>query len=259
MDAVYPLKRGGSNWHDNEIRFSLRSLKKHARNIGRIFVIGHKPDFLEFDDRLIHIPFEDDATPYLNAYRKIRAVCEDDRVSDRFVWMNDDFYLLARFNPDDWLYFHKGDMETLRYIRLDNKTMYRKVVRRTYEALKAREMPTIHYGGHWPFIYEKEKFLAMDFPELDQGDGLLVRCVYGNYYRLPASRMRDRVTKRTGKYLTEVIKDRPVFATYSKVNWPELEKSLTKLYPTATEWEHQECSTRRISATSVFDRPRVFP
>jgi hypothetical protein len=56
IDIVYVLGTG-SNWSDNEIRFSLRSVFKNLTNIGQIFIVGEKPAGLK---GFIHIDHPDE-------------------------------------------------------------------------------------------------------------------------------------------------------------------------------------------------------
>jgi hypothetical protein len=59
IDVVYPLGTG-SVWQDNELRYSLRSLEKNFPDLGRVYVVGHKPDWL---GNVEHIPFGDSQSP----------------------------------------------------------------------------------------------------------------------------------------------------------------------------------------------------
>lgn len=46
MDVLYYIG-GGSMHNNNELRYSLRSLQKHCRDLGKVWVVGNKPDFLQ--------------------------------------------------------------------------------------------------------------------------------------------------------------------------------------------------------------------
>lgn len=49
MDILYVIGRGSK--HDNEeLRYSLRSIAKYGQNIGRIFVVGYPPEFLNLNN-----------------------------------------------------------------------------------------------------------------------------------------------------------------------------------------------------------------
>jgi hypothetical protein len=57
MDALYLFRH--SVYGDVEIRYSLRSLAKHAPYIRKVWIFGDRPAFLSEDTRLIeHVPHE---------------------------------------------------------------------------------------------------------------------------------------------------------------------------------------------------------
>lgn len=87
IDVVYPLKR--SDGPDDELRYSLRSLKNLPH--GRVFLIGGRPAWA---DNITHIVPEPGITKYKDAAANIRAACESDLVSDPFILMNDDFFVM---------------------------------------------------------------------------------------------------------------------------------------------------------------------
>ena len=56
MDILYVIGKG-SEWNNNELRFSLRSIAKYGKNIDRVFIVGYKPDFVS--DEVTFIPCDD--------------------------------------------------------------------------------------------------------------------------------------------------------------------------------------------------------
>lgn len=102
MDAVYILGRG-SQASNEEIRHSVRSLDYHMLDLDRVFVVGEDPGFLP---SAIHIPCDDThAEGWKNTYRKVLAACADERVSDTFLLMNDDFFMLESFMGKEWPFY----------------------------------------------------------------------------------------------------------------------------------------------------------
>lgn len=88
MDLVYTVRTGDQN---EELRYSLRSV---ARNLphDRVWIVGHCPPWLTGVE---HIPTEQTATKWQNARANLYAACTHPDVSDRFVLMNDDFFVLS--------------------------------------------------------------------------------------------------------------------------------------------------------------------
>ena len=66
MDILY-IVGNFSKCDDWEFRFSLRSIDKYGKNIGRVFVCGYCPDWLS--DNIIKIPYK--VEPYLTTGEKI--------------------------------------------------------------------------------------------------------------------------------------------------------------------------------------------
>lgn len=86
MDVVYPLKRGVQH---AELRYSLRSLKNLPHD--RVFLVGGLPDWATGVE---HIQVDRRPTKYKDAAANIAAACNDPRVSDPFILMNDDFFVM---------------------------------------------------------------------------------------------------------------------------------------------------------------------
>lgn len=177
MDVVYPLKKDASKWDDNEIKYSLRSL----RNIkfDKVFIIGYKPNFL--NDEVIHIQKNDIyENKQTNVIEKIMTICKDERVSDDFILMNDDFYFLE---PQEVNILIRGKLENMGEFTLKSKYGYS--LREAVKWLKERNLETNSYEVHYPMIYNKQKFLDL-FSQIDYKENpILHRSVYGNYYNVP--------------------------------------------------------------------------
>lgn len=180
-DVVYILGTG-STWDNNEIRYSLRSLKNLPH--GRIFVVGEFPSFLD-SEKVIHIPAED---PYKNktqnGMHKIRAACLDPRISEDFILMNDDFYIMRpikevplrdrgplalsiKNHP-----YHAGDYYDA-IIRTRNLLRY-------WGMLNPRD-----FSMHIPVVYNKKTALTILNSIEWEKYGLLFRTLYLNYLLHP--------------------------------------------------------------------------
>ena len=152
MDVVYILG-SGSSWNNNEIRFSLRSIAKYGIGVGQIFVVGTLPAFLS--DEVIHIPAEDIYNPMQNAdgniAYKVMLACQDERLSDNFLFINDDHILLKPIDLKDIPAFHKGNMNTFpaSYWTLN---YWRTRLKRTMETLNKQGLPANHYDCHTPMV-----------------------------------------------------------------------------------------------------------
>ena len=102
MDVCYVLGKG--SLYDNlEIRLSLRSIEQNGSNIGRVFVVGEKPDWIQ---SVVHIPFEEKYTKENNIFGKIITVSKTD-ISDSIdlshIILADEDKFVAYVGIDDLL------------------------------------------------------------------------------------------------------------------------------------------------------------
>ena len=87
LDVVYIIRAGDTN---EALRHSLRSLVNLPEH-GQLWIVGHKPSWVYGAG---HIPGNRHATKPRNVWDNIRLACTDDRLTDRIILMNDDFYIM---------------------------------------------------------------------------------------------------------------------------------------------------------------------
>ena len=94
-----------------------------------------------------------------NIIRKVLQACQDPRVSEKFLFINDDYISLRKMNAGAMPPFHKGDMKEFpqHYFGLNP---WRKRLYLTKLALEKQGLPTLHYDCHTPILFEKENFFA---------------------------------------------------------------------------------------------------
>lgn len=91
VDVAFPTKRNYRASGSDPLRWALRCLSQHLEH-DRVFIVGDLPSWVE-PTSVVHIPVVQDATKFVNIGRNIRAAAGSE-ISDRFLWMNDDFFLL---------------------------------------------------------------------------------------------------------------------------------------------------------------------
>ncbi len=88
MDLVYPVKRGGEH---HELRYSMRSLTNLPHD--QVWVAGAFPSW--GSDQLRHIkPRKPGPAKHSDLAANVLAACRNPEVSDPFVLMNDDFFIM---------------------------------------------------------------------------------------------------------------------------------------------------------------------
>lgn len=184
IDIVYILGVG-SAWNNNEIRFSLRSIEKHGLDAGNIFVVGEKPSFIS--DKIIHIPALDIYNPMVNAdgniAHKVGLACADNRISEDFLFINDDHILLKPVNLKSIPYYHKGDLNSTNTYPPEwfGVNYWRSRLKYTRDQLNFKGLTAYNFDCHVPMVINKLKFTnALSHFPIGEGIGLTMKSLYGN-------------------------------------------------------------------------------
>lgn len=179
-DLVIPLGIG-SIWQNNEVRYCIRSFVKNFSELGKIFIVGQKPEFLKWSNpRLIHIESND---PFRknkdgNLIYKVLKVCSREDLSYDFIRCSDDQLVIKKVTVND--FYPKYLIEINRPPVSNNRWKLR--VWRTIEELKRVNKPTYHYETHVPMIYNKDSFIEVmnKYPIVDKS-GYTINTLYFNY------------------------------------------------------------------------------
>jgi hypothetical protein len=207
VDLVYVLG-SGSIWNNNELRFSLRSVEKNLMGVRNIYVIGENPGFLS--DEVIHIYHPDplDRNADGNMALKILRACREKKLSSDFLFMNDDFIINRPMVACEIPWMHKGDMKQ-RPRRFWEAQFYRRRLRRTFDILSERGLPTMQYDYHAPMLISKMAFpKVMRQFDFQKEIGYTFRSLYGNYFKLPATPVSKRKVTVYKYYTLEQLNDR---------------------------------------------------
>lgn len=107
MDLVYPLKKtpGGAF---QELRYSLRSVRRNLPH-DNVYVYGGKPDWLANAE---WVPTSLKKTKWEDSRNNQIQACLDPRVSDPFILMNDDFFVMKPV-PDGVPSYNRGTIRQL--------------------------------------------------------------------------------------------------------------------------------------------------
>jgi hypothetical protein len=179
MDFVYICKEGPNE----ELRYSIRSVNESFPD-STIWVVGGKPDW--YIGNYIHVkqPF----TKYKNALQNLSAICNSSEISDTFILMNDDFYIVKKINSI--INYHGGSLlEKINlYQKINSNTNYTRKLAATYKKIKSLGFDNpLDYELHIPMIMEKEKLKEV----LKYKEQFLWRSVYGNMFSVGGEEMKD--------------------------------------------------------------------
>lgn len=181
---VYPVKAGDRN---PELRHSLRSV---ARNLPHrdVWIVGHAPPWVR---GVQHLATDQVDTKYRNSTGNVRAACEHPDVSDPFVLMNDDFFVLRPTPTVPTL--HRGRVSAVAadYRARYGNSAYLTGMDETAALLATLGHPDpLSYELHVPMVVHKAEMLHA----LDVGAGVPVlhkRTLYGNLAGLGGTEVHD--------------------------------------------------------------------
>lgn len=178
IDAVY-IVGTGSNWNDGELRYSLRSLEMFVTGIRNIYIVGHKPRWMNNEN---FIPFGDHfKCKERNIMLKMAAVCGLPQLSENFLHIHDDHFCLAPCEAENIPNYAGGSLARL-FGGIKKNNHWRDAVLNSYNALQKNGLPVKNYDLHFPMIINKTIFPEiMDrYPWKDEQRGFVVKSLYGN-------------------------------------------------------------------------------
>jgi hypothetical protein len=154
MTIVYPLGNG-SILKNFELRMSLRSIEKNLSGFTDVAIVG---DFPAWGHNLYHIQAMD---PYKigdqNIMYKLSLACKDEKVSDPFLYFNDDHYLLTQFDAPTFPNLYHSTLE--KYFKLRGPDVYGKRAESTLKHLQEKNLPTKFFDIHTPILIHKQAFI----------------------------------------------------------------------------------------------------
>ena len=146
-DFVYILKDEEKN---EELKYSIRSVEANAGAlIKRIVFVGGNPKgfkgyVLIKNDQIFN-------TKHKNAIMNIYAACKNREITNDFVLMNDDFYIM---HPIEYITkYYDGTMQK-RIEELPDGS-YKKQMKMYFEAIKHDEPVPLNYAVHTPMLINK--------------------------------------------------------------------------------------------------------
>jgi hypothetical protein len=177
MDLVY-ICRDGEN---EELRYSIRSAVKNLAH-DKIWVVGGKPDWYIGN----HISVDQEKDKYENARNNLKAIVKSENISESFILMNDDFYILNKVSTVP--YMHAKTLND----KIENRddkfsgNSYMNILRRTLPIIYNKvDGPVLDYELHVPMVMEKKKLsLILRYKGL-------WRSVYGNIFNVGGIEITD--------------------------------------------------------------------
>ena len=236
MDIVYTVKQSDTN---EELLYSLRSIANMPHD--RVYMIGGCPKFINRDNvTWISTPAQD--TKYKSTTMNLQVAVSLNELSEDFIWMNDDFYILQKIqDPVKELNLMQGTIKQIVQSFLDRNrrlTKYMYGAQRTMLYLNSIGFKDpIGYELHTPFIYNKKRVIEMfklsgikDVPILHK------RSVYGTLYMKNSVKTKDvKVLRASSVEKSEL--DMQKFLSSSDYTWPKIRPYLSSKFTEKCKYE----------------------
>jgi len=165
MDVFYPYK---SSLNGKILKFSLRSLSNIPHD--RVFISGNLPSWIK---NVVHIR-QADHPGGLGAWFKLLRVCKRSNISQRFIYMNDDFLIMKPI--DKIVHYHR---EKLSDLSMDKRAITKRMIK-----LGERFPDWLAFDRmHSPMVFDRDKIIKIS--ELYNVERFFpFRTYYGNHYKI---------------------------------------------------------------------------
>jgi hypothetical protein len=182
MDIVYTLK----TYPSQDLLYSVRSIAENLPH-NKVFFAG---GFTNWAKDIIYIPtVQNGKTKWHNQVININTACRWELVSDDFILMNDDFYLMRPI--DKVKNYHNGHIQRRIDTLADNG--YRRSLEETRDWLKAKGIANpLSYELHIPMIINKQDKLELH-RKYNIPSHLQQRSIYGNMCAIEAEYLEEDV------------------------------------------------------------------
>ena len=211
MVIAYPLK---SQSEYSELKYSLRSIERFYRG-NEVVIIGSKlPDWI---NNVTWIRVEDIPNrKQLTIKYKILAALE---YTDEIYFMNDDVFLLE---PPTFKYYYHGDLISVG----------ESGARPLLNQLKAMNLPTKNFDGHYPLVYRKDFAKVMD----NFAHDVIVKSAYCNYLGIEGELVPDNkiISKKT--YVRQFMQDRNSIST-GMTSWGIVQPVVAEVFKQKSMYE----------------------
>lgn len=145
MDILYVIG-GGSRKNNLELRMSLRSICKYAKNIGKVIVAGKPPEWLS--DEAVKLTVDDKYSyKHQNILLCIERAMEEHLIDGEFLYSSDDHFYVMPVDFNNYPYYIKGEL-----LRSAQKTdpyyQYHRSLYDTFLVCGKHHLPQMNYSQH---------------------------------------------------------------------------------------------------------------
>lgn len=185
LDIVYCVKE---RCFSDELRYSLRSLKNIPHS--KVWIYGGCPGWVNTKE-VIHVPTpQDRVNKWLNTSLLLEKIVENDKITEDFIWFNDDFFVLEPI--DELVYYYDRNLLSriadFNKLSLTFSSPYQKRLLGAMLALKNKKIDTLNFEVHVPIIFNRKKLadIIKNFPSIGAK-----RSLYANMYGSERQNIKD--------------------------------------------------------------------
>ena len=184
MDFVYIVKKDEVN---EDLKYSLRSIAKFYPE-NKVWIVGYKPSWVK---NVEYLPVEQTKDKWKNSITNILTACNCPDISDDFILMNDDFFMVKPIVPIEMIGNANLGLlsETIAKYKASRSPWF-DAFKQVYDLLKkiGVKEPYYDYEAHLPLQINKKKFLeVMSLPDvknfMQTSRVLHKRTLYKNYHK----------------------------------------------------------------------------
>ena len=150
MDILYIYKNGCSNCNGLELKMSLRSIEKHGKNIGKVFVTD-KVDWAS--DKLIQVDCNKNLSfahtqkdKHINMIKTLLYVVDNTDIGDEFLISMDDHFYIKDVDFDNYPYYCKNTKQ--HRLPTDSNSFYQLFLIRNRKQLKRQSLTDYYFTLH---------------------------------------------------------------------------------------------------------------
>lgn len=173
IDVVYPVRKLAEG--NSELRYSLRSVAKNLPH-RNIWVIGEEIGWLSSIVRRVYVG--ENGTAFANVNRKLMEAVENPLISDPFIFMMDDVFVMQKISEIPYYAIGRTLGERLR--RYDEYGPYARDLQAARDTLWFERKEEIDFEAHAPILFKKPGLqrILTRWPESGHR-----RSLYGNFFK----------------------------------------------------------------------------
>lgn len=232
MNVLIPFRM--SPWAGEELRYALRGIEKHVKDLDEVWVIGDKPKWLTGVNHIELADHPDIRFKERNIMSKVREYfkhCDGD-----VLFTNDDIFLMKDIVASEYPYYYNRPL-----VRHGGaQSAYKISQNNTRDVLDHFQLRILNFDIHVPIRYNKDAFLSiMDGVDWNIPYGYVIKSLYTNFLEIDGVEHPDLKINAQKPYfaLRRMISEADVFSIGDRTLGVPLKKVLIELYPEKSKYE----------------------